>query len=68
MPTFRSALFNLNRQVVVKMKQCSETSAYKFQTPGSYPEESIQHSEQIESLKPFSIYLQLNYTNLEGTR
>jgi hypothetical protein len=25
--------------------------AYKFQTPGNYPEESIQHLEQGESLK-----------------
>jgi len=27
----------------MKMEQtvCSETSAYKFQTPGNYPEESI---------------------------
>jgi len=23
--------------------ECSETSAYKIQTPGIYPEESIQH-------------------------
>jgi len=37
----------------MKMEQteCSETSAYKIQTPGNYPEESIQHSEQGESLK-----------------
>jgi len=37
----------------MKMEQaeCSETSAYKFQTPGNCPEESIQHSEQGESLK-----------------
>jgi len=28
----------------MKMEQCSETSAYKIQTPGSYPEESIQQS------------------------
>jgi hypothetical protein len=27
----------------IKMGQCSETSAYKIQTPGNYPEESIQH-------------------------
>jgi len=26
-------------------------SAYKIQTPGNYPEESIQHSEHDESLK-----------------
>jgi len=31
--------------------ECSETSVYKIQTLGSYPEESIQHSEQGESLK-----------------
>jgi len=37
----------------MKMEQteCSETSAYKIQTPGNYPEESIQHTEQGESLK-----------------
>ena len=28
--------------------ECSETSAYKIQTPGNCPEESIQHSEQVE--------------------
>ena len=26
--------------------ECSETSAYKIQTPENYAEESIQHSEQ----------------------
>jgi hypothetical protein len=31
--------------------ECSETSAYIIQAPGNYPEESIQHSEQGESLK-----------------
>jgi len=37
----------------MKMEQteCSEMSAYKIQTPGNYPEESMQHSEQGESLK-----------------
>jgi len=30
---------------------CSKTLAYKIQTPGNYPEESIQHSEHGESLK-----------------
>jgi hypothetical protein len=54
-------LFHLHRQVgvefytypPVKMEQaeCSETSAYKIQTPGNYPEESIQHSQHGESLK-----------------
>jgi hypothetical protein len=29
----------------------SETSAYKIQTPGNYPEEIIQHTEHGKSLK-----------------
>jgi len=35
----------------MKMKQteCSETLAYKIQTPGNYPEESIQ--QYIKSLQ-----------------
>jgi len=38
--------------------ECSETSAYKIQTPGNYPEESIQHSEYGESLesRKFSVH------------
>jgi len=35
----------------MEQKECSETSAHKLQTPGNYPEESIQHSERGESLK-----------------
>jgi len=37
----------------MKMEQteCYETSAYKFQTSGNYPEENIQHTEHSESLK-----------------
>ena len=31
--------------------ECSETLAYRIQTPGNYPEESIQHSERGGSLK-----------------
>ena len=31
--------------------ECSETSAYKIQTPENNPEERIQHLEQGESLK-----------------
>jgi hypothetical protein len=31
--------------------ECSETLAYKIQTPGSSPEESTQHPEHGESLK-----------------
>ena len=58
-------LFHLHRQVGaclvhstrtylhMKMEQteCSETSAYKIQTPGNHPKESIQHSGHGESLK-----------------
>jgi len=61
MPTFRNTLYHLHRQVGVKNSsylpacedgtECSETSAYKIQTPGNYPEESIQHSEHGKSLK-----------------
>jgi hypothetical protein len=37
----------------VKMEKTerSETSAYKLQTPGNCPKESIQHLEHGESLK-----------------
>ena len=35
----------------MEQTECSETSAYKIQTPGNYPEESIQHSEHGESLR-----------------
>jgi hypothetical protein len=37
----------------MKMEQteCSETSAYKIQTPENCPEENIQHSQHDESLK-----------------
>ena len=34
----------------MEQTQCSETSAYKIQMPGNYPEESIQHSEHSENL------------------
>jgi hypothetical protein len=54
MPTFRNTVFHLQRRAGVnKMEQteCSETSAYKIQTSGNYPEESIQLSEHGESLK-----------------
>jgi hypothetical protein len=52
MPTFRNTLFYFYRQVGVetytylpmKMEETEsyETSAYKIQTPGNYPEENIQ--------------------------
>jgi len=44
---------------LMKMKQseCSETSVYKIQKMGNYPEESIQHSEQGGSFKSRIIHL-----------
>jgi hypothetical protein len=39
--------------------ECSETSAYKLQTPGNYPKESIQHLEHGESLKLRTPYVSL---------
>jgi len=37
----------------MKMDQtvCSETSAYKIQTTGNHPKESVQHSGHGKSLK-----------------
>jgi len=37
----------------MKMEQteCSETSAYKIQSPGNRPKESMQHSRHGEILK-----------------
>jgi len=37
--------------------ECSETSAYKIQTPGNHPKESIQHSGHDESLKSRIVYV-----------
>jgi hypothetical protein len=49
MPTFRDTLSvtsswaNRYTPMMMERTECSETSAYKIQTPGNYPEESIQH-------------------------
>ena len=42
----------------MKMEQtgCSETSAYKIQRPGNYPEENIERTEHGESLKSRNIF------------
>ena len=55
MPRFRNILFHLHRQVGVGLqlpayedrRECSETSAYKIQTPWNYPEESIQRDSLV---------------------
>jgi len=43
----------------MEQTDCSETSAYKIQTPGYYPEENVQHTEQGKNVKlrNFSICL-----------
>jgi len=53
MPTFRNTLLHLHRHPPTYEDgiECSETSAYKFQTSGNHPKESIQHSVHGESLK-----------------
>ena len=38
--------------IEMEQTECSETSAYKIQTPENYPEESVQHTEHDEILKP----------------
>jgi hypothetical protein len=46
MPTFRNTLFHLHHYLPIKIEktECSETLAYKIQTPENYPEESIQQT------------------------
>jgi len=49
--------------------ECYETSAYKIQTSGNYPEESLQHSEHGESLKsriPWIFFTDIWQNPLEG--
>jgi len=43
-PTFlKLNSFYTHLPAYVDGTECSETSAYKLQTPGNYPEENIQH-------------------------
>ena len=51
MPTFRNTMFHLHRHLPMKMGQCSDTSAYKIETPGNYPKENTLYSEHGKSLK-----------------
>jgi hypothetical protein len=41
----------------MEQTEYSEMSAYKIQTPGNYPEESIQHSEHGGSLESRTVHL-----------
>jgi hypothetical protein len=49
----KNNLVILHTYLPMKMEQteCSEMSAYEIQMLGNYTEESIQHSQQSESLK-----------------
>ena len=40
----------------MEQTECSETSAYKIQMSGNYPEQNIQHTEHGESLKSSITY------------
>ena len=54
----------------IEQTECSETWTYKLQTPGNYPEESIQHTEHGESLKSriiITCYSKLININNNGT-
>jgi hypothetical protein len=48
--------------------ECSETSAYKIQTPGNHPEENIQHTEHGESLKSKIVQLSLSMSRRDMVR
>jgi len=45
----------------VEQTVCSEMLAYKIQTPGFYPEESIQHSEHSKKFEIKNNLLLLDY-------
>jgi len=53
MQTFRNAISVQSSYPPMKMEQTErpETLAYKIQTLGNYPEQSIQHSEHGEILE-----------------
>ena len=51
-PAFSTpVILHTYRPMKMEQTECSETLAYKFETPRNYPEESIQLSEHGESLK-----------------
>jgi hypothetical protein len=49
----------------MEQTECSETSAYKIQTPGNYPQENVQYAKHGESLKSRKSQ-QLAYITLLG--
>ena len=69
MPTFRNTLFHFYRRIGVLLPayeggtECSETSAYKIQTPGNYPEKDIQHVYPLGFVSPCIIIYSNKSTN-----
>ena len=60
MPTFRNTLFHLHREVgaphlptKIEQTECSETSAYKFQTPGNHPNKVHKLGVCYQPERPF---------------
>jgi len=53
-------LFHLHRQAYEDRTECSETSAYKIQTPGNYSKERTKHTEHGKSLKSGTLFLSGN--------
>jgi hypothetical protein len=49
----------------MEQRECSETSAFKIQTPANNPEESIRHSKQGESLKSRLKYITISIKCLQ---
>ena len=47
--------------IEMEQTECSETSAYKIQTPENYPEENAQHTEHGESLKSSDFKLHVTF-------
>ena len=59
MPTFRYTL-SVHASYLPAYEdgtECSETSAYKIETPGNYPKGNTLYSEHGESLKSRNYYL-----------
>jgi phosphoribosylanthranilate isomerase len=44
----------------MKMEQCSETSVYKIQMPGNYPEENIQQVQKSARCEVLTAVLMKN--------
>ena len=65
---FSNLVRSTHNYLLMKTEQteCSETSAYKLQTSGNYPEESIQHFGTTALLRP--VPSALAYPSHTGTQ